>query len=314
MAVNDENNRTEGPTPLARALARQADAQIGDLAKARGLGGDTFAELESRATELLERAASADQAAQELIRDHRGVLRSVARLLADPAASEIPPSNDAVYAAVLDVTELHAIFGTLGAHEGLPAGRLLAHLITADADAASRDRLSVAFAAVCKRAGLPVHLPPEPGGVVEITLDRWPIAAATAVPIKNDQIGPASAAAEQRLRESGRPGLIVLEAGALLDWSPINVADDETAIGVMNERLDAFMIDTRDDVADATGAEHAFGLVVHATLPATNAASRRLLFAECLRAVNLCDADDPRINGFQSFITALARAEQRQTS
>jgi hypothetical protein len=115
--------------------------------------------------------------------------------------------------------------------------------------------------------------------------------------------------AEEDLRGIGRPGLIVLEAGALMDWTPLRVADDETAVGVMNERLDAFMVGVRDSVVEAVGTDHAFGLVVHATLPATNAASRRLLFAECLRAVNLCDADDPRIAGFRTFIDALAKAK-----
>lgn len=313
MALNDtpENHRAESTTPLAHALAQQAKAQIVDLAKARGLGSDTFATLEKRAGELIDRIGEADADAVEAVRDHRGVLRSVARLLADPTAREIPPSNDAIYAAVLDVTELHAIVSSLGGG-GVPIGRLLAHLSVEDAGVARRDRLSISFAAVCKRAGLGVKVGSEPGGVVEIALDRWSIAAAAAVPLGQDGMIAAAVDAERRLRDSGRPGLIVLECGALLGAGPIRVADDETAVGVMNEQLDAFMIDAHDGIVGALGeGAHAFGLVVHATLSATNVASRRLLFAECLRAVNLCDADDPRINGFQAFIGALARAEKR---
>lgn len=298
------------PPPLARALARQADAQIGELAKARGLGSDTFATLQHKAEALLDRLGSPDAPPPglERIADHRGVLRAVARLLDDPTADEIPPSNDAVYAAVLDVTELDSIAAALAR---TPPARLLAHLLADDPDTARRDRLALVFAAVCKRGGLPVEIDPEPGAPVGLTLDRWPIAAAAAVPLSADTLDRASADAGAALRDTGRPGLIVLEAGMLLEWMPVNVADDVTAVAVMNERLDAFMIDARDRVADAAGTEHAFGLVVHATLPATNAASRRMLFAECLRAVNLCDADDPRINGYQSFIAALTRAEKR---
>ncbi len=291
--------------PLARALAAQADAQINELARARGLGRDTFDTLEHKAADLLGFADSAGPDAAEVIRDHRGVLRAVARLIDDPAASEIPPSNDAVYAAVLDITELDSIVSALGR---IGPDRLLKHLTGRDPADDRRDRLTLAFAAVCARAGLPVEIGPEPGDAAGVTLDRWPIAAAAAVPLALDDLGHESAHAGDTLRRSGRPGLIVLEAGMLLEWSPINVADDATAVAVMNERLDAFMIDVRDRVADAAGTDHAFGLVVHATLPALNAASRRMLFAECLRAVNLCDADDPRINGFRAFLAALSKA------
>lgn len=314
MSERHNPGHTVPASPLARALAGQAQAQVSDLTKARGLGGDTFARLAGRADELVEMLSNADADAEIVgaIRDRRAILRAVARLLEDPNASEIPPSNDAVYTAVLDITELHAVLAALRPRNAQAVRRILAHLLLDDADLARRDRLAIGFASVCRRAGLATTPSPEPGGVLMIDLDRWPIAAASAVPLDDARLEPEAVQAESALRAAGRPGLILLEAGALLDWSPINVADDETAVGVMNERLDTFMIDHRDRVAEATGAVHAFGLVVHATLPATNAASRRLLFAECLRAVNLCDADDPRIAGFQSFITALARAQPRR--
>ncbi len=295
--------------PLARALAAQADAQINELARARGLGRDTFDTLVHKATALLEFAGDDAPVAADIVRDHRCVLRAVARLIDDPTADEIPPSNDAVYAAVLDITELDAITSAL---RRFGPGPLLGHLNGDDPAARRRDRLGLSFAAVCARAGLPVEIDPGPSGeagVVGVTLDRWPIAAAAAVPLAPGELEVESRRAGEALRRSGRPGLIVLEAGMLLDWSPINVADDATAVAIMNERLDALMIGVRDRVADAAGTDHAFGLVLHATLPALNAASRRMLFAECLRAVNLCDADDPRIHGFQTFITALGKVD-----
>lgn len=311
MPENPENRAPDAASPLARALARQSADQLSDLARARGLGAETFDRLARRADELVDDLGEneADPALIDLLRARRGVLRAVARLIADPAAPEIPPSNHEVYGAVLDITELHAIVSTL--RPGAEIDRLLSHLDCEDADAARRDRLLLAFGAVCRRGGLTVRPGAATGSVLEMEIDRWPVAAAGAVPLREEDLIDAALRAEAALRGAGRPGLIVLEAGALLDWKPIRVADDHTAIAVMNERLDAFMIDRRDAIADATGAAHAFGLVVHATLPATNAASNRLLFAECLRAVNLCDAGDARIAGFQSFINALARAGAR---
>ena len=93
-----------------------------------------------------------------------------------------------------------------------------------------------------------------------------------------------------------------------MDYPPLTVADDATALGVMHERLDAFMLRARAIVLDRVGSDQAFGLVVHATLPARNAASGRMLFAECLRAVNLCESDDPRVDGFRTILGAMERA------
>ena len=93
-----------------------------------------------------------------------------------------------------------------------------------------------------------------------------------------------------------------------MDYEPLTVADDGVAINAMHERLDAFMLESRETVLDAVGDDQAFGLVVHATLPARNAASGRMLFAECVRAVNLCASDDPRVGGFRSILDAMERA------
>jgi hypothetical protein len=314
MPENTDQTRSPGASPLAGALGRQAEAQIEDLRLAKGLGGETFDRLADRADQVLETlaGAGANPGLLSIVRDRRGVLRSVARLVASPSAGEIPPSNLEVYAAVLDVTELSSIVAGMRPNSGGAADRLLRHLAEDDEATARRDRLTLGFAAVCRRGGLSTRLSPDLGAPVQIEIDRWPIAAAAAVPLSPADLAGAAAEAGGALREAGRPGLIVLETGALMPWSALRVADDQTAIAAMHERLDAFMVDIRDTVAEAAGTDHAFGLVVHATLPATNVASRRLLFAECLRAVNLCDADDVRIAGFESFIAALSKAERRQ--
>ena len=300
---------SNGASPLARALAAQAAAQFDDLAKARGLDASTFSALADRAEALDSELAAwgAGDGARARIRSHRGILRDVASLLADPSAKAIPPSNDRIYAAVLDITELAPIVRTLATSK---SGRdaVLHHLDEPDAARAHADRLALSFASICKRGGLDVTPPTAAGEPARIQVDRWRIAAVPAVPLRADGLGEALGGAAKILEDCKRPGLIILEAGPLLDWQPITVAEDGTATGIMNERLDAFMMGARTTAIETIGTDLAFGLVVHATLPATNVVSRRMLFAECLRAVNLCDTSDPRADGFRSIAHAMTRS------
>ncbi len=297
------------PSPLARALAAQAEAQFDDLNRARGVDASTFAALARRAGELLETLESWGYSEQtrEPLAAHRAALHAVAVLLEDPGARAIPPSNDRIFAAVLDVTELTPIVRTLG---GNPAGRdaIRRHLDETDPARARADRLALSFAGVCKRGGLDITPPGTPGDPVGIRLDRWRLSAVPAIPLAASDVLDAVRAAHDTLRALKRPGLILLEAGPSLPFKPATVADDRVAIALMNERLEAFMLEQRAPILDAIGDDHAFGLVVHATLPATNAVSKRLLFAECFRAVNLCDADDPRAEGFREIAEAMQNA------
>lgn len=306
-----------GASPLGKALAAQSEAQFSDLARARGLAGETFAALAERAARLLDRCADAtNRDALDALRATRATLSAVARLLDNPKADEIPPTNNAIYAATLDITELEPIVA--GLRPAVSTDRILAHLTPDDPAAGRRDRLALATAAVCARAGLHPRVPSEPGSPVTLEHNRWTFAAAPTVPLDAAELPASIAAAERALRDAGKPGLIILEAGALLEADPLRVADDTTALSVMNERLDSFMLGVRDGVigaldgTDSHKQPNAFGLVVHATMPATNVASRRLLFAECVRAVNLCDTSDSRIHGFQAFADALARAGRPQ--
>lgn len=295
-------------SPLARSLASQAEAQFTDLSKARGLDGSTFEALVGRAdalNDILRSWGLTDQA-RETVTSHRAVLHAVAALLNDPHAKVIAPSNDRIYAAVLDITELSPIVRTLGSTQsGREAVRR--HLEEPDAAAAHADRLALSFAAICKRGGLSITPPAAPGAAFGIDIDGWRIAAAPAVPLTASELTASLLRALAELRACKRPGLVLLEAGPLLDFKPIRVAEDAVATGLMNERLEAFMLSTRPAVLEAIGDDHAFGLVVHATLPATNAVSNRMLFAECFRAVNLCDADDPRADGFRTIVDAMTR-------
>ena len=304
-----DSNVNEGSSPLARALASQAAAQFEDLAKARGLDASTFTDLAERAEALDTQLASwgADDNSRARVRSHNAVLRAVTALLENPASQTIPPSNDLIYSAVLDITELTPIVRTLGSTN---AGRdaVCRHLCEPDPSLARADRLALSFASICKRGGLDVTPPESPGEPASIKVDRWRIAAVPTVPTDSSGLPASLTHAAEILKDRKRPGLILLEAGPLLEWEPITVAEDQTATTIMNERLDTFMLKARETAIDTIGTDHAFGLIVHATLPATNAVSRRLLFAECLRAVNLCDTSDPRAEGFRSIAHAMTHS------
>ena len=300
---------TQHASPLARALAAQSAAHLGDLERARGVDGSTFKSLGERAARIADTVSAWDPSGTVAgpIRAHAATLDAVARLLDDPGAGVIAPSNDRIYAAVLDITELDPIVRTLGETDTGRAA-IRRHLETTDPATGHADRLMLAFGEVCKRGGLSVTLPATPGETAGLEIAGWRCACAPAVPLAEVGFDQAVSAADAALRARKRPGLIVLEAGPLLPRDPITVAEDRVAIGVMNDRLDAFMRTARGRVLDAVGDDQAFGLVVHATLPATNAASKRLLFAECFRAVNLCDASDPRAEGFRDIAEAMTKA------
>jgi hypothetical protein len=239
---------TDSASPLARTLAAQSAAVLTDLEHARGLDASTFATLADRARWLADTVAAWDAPdnAPDPIRAHAATLDAVARLIDDPTAGAIPPSNDRIYGAVLDITELDAIVRTLGSKT---AGRSAIHrhltttyTDTTDAGTARADRLTLAFAAVCKRGGLGITLPEDTGGPAGLDIDGWRAACAPAVPLDDSQFEHAIRDADAALRARKRPGLIILEAGPLLDWKPIRVAEDRVAISIMHDRLDAYMV------------------------------------------------------------------------
>lgn len=295
--------------PLARALAARAAAQFDDLQKAKGVDASTFKALAARASDLHRSLEGwgLPERADAAIKTHRDVLEDVSRLLADPRANAIPPSNDRIYAAVLDITELAPIVHALGpTAQGRDAVR--DQLAETDPVKARSGRLALAFSAVCRRGGLKATPPRSPGEPVTLDLDGWRLDAAPCIPGDGETAADAARRGRDTLAARKRPGLLLLEAGTLLPLDPITVAEDALAISRMNERLETFTLAARQEILDAIGDEQAFGLVTHATLPATNAVSKRLIFAECLRAVNLCDAEDPRADGFRVIAEAMSRA------
>ena len=73
------------PSPLARALAEQAAAQLDDLRRARGLDGSTFSALAARAREIRDRLDAWDvgPATTESIALHTEVKTALGNLQED---------------------------------------------------------------------------------------------------------------------------------------------------------------------------------------------------------------------------------------
>lgn len=293
---------------LQRRLRAEAERARAELAATTGLGRSTYDRLVTQADEIIATLGGSGlpETALDPVRARRRVLRSIVRLIDDPKAQEVAPSNTEAYAAAIDIAELARVVGTLG-RAGPRWRAALANALTADAegrDDAGAWRLTLAFAALCRRGRLEVA--PEPTGeACAVEIDRWEVRCPSIVP--TDAGWPASA--RDAIARAGRPAIIVLEAGPLLPTAQaVRVAEDATALSVAGNRVDAFLAQHRDAWADAIGTDLAFALVARATVPAVNVASGRVVLAECFRCVNLCSVDDPRAPRLRRFMDAIARA------
>lgn len=286
-------------TPLARRLRAQAEAARADLGKAAGLSRETFDGLLVRADALIARIerAGGTPAHTEPVRARRRIIAAVTTLLSDPAAAAPPPSNAEIYAAALDITELAAIA------EAVPAAPLLEHMtsLAEGHPGAAAERLRLGFAALCKRAKLSLDAD-------RLDLRGWPVAI-TAEAGHHASLVEAARAASDALASRRMPGLLLVEVGSVLPPAPpIRVASDADGIAAAADRVDRLLLETHADVVHAVDTDHAFALVAHATLPATNAASGRVLFADLFRAISLIDERDPRGDKLHAFMSAISGA------
>ncbi len=299
---------TGNASGLQQRLKAEAERARAELAATAGLGRSTYDRLVTQADEITAKLSHSGfpESSLDPIRARRRVLKSVVRLIDDPKAQEIAPSNTEAYAAAIDIAELARVVATL-ANAGTRWRAALAEALAADAegrDDAGHWRLTLAFGALCRRGRLEVA--PEPGGAAcTIELDRWEVRCPSIVPTGTGW----PTAARSVIERAARPTIVVLEAGPLLPTAhAVRVADDQTALSVAGNRVDAFLAEHRDAWADAIGTELAFALVARATVPAVNVASGRVVLAECFRCVNLCSVDDPRAMRLRRFMDAIAKA------
>lgn len=293
-------------SPLRDRLRRQAEAHRAELAALPGLSALTYRALADRAAalETLLSRKVGPLASLEPIALHRRTLADVQRQLEHAPADAVPPPNSAVYAAAVEITELHAIAAALDDAPPAWHAALAAHLnhMHAGDPVAADERLALALAALLRRAGLqPTLESPDPRSLT-IALDRWPVAFA---------FGDIDHAAEasQALRHRGRVGVLVLDAAAAVaavPASPQRFGDDAPLIAALGQRLETLLVDRQPALAAAADPDHAFAAIAHATLSGLNVVSRRLVFAECIRITNLCPMTDPRIDKLERLMRAIA--------
>lgn len=292
-----------------RAAALRARKEV---ASAKGISAATFGVLAERAASLeadLGRLGAPEQAIA-VVADHRRLLRDVQKQLDQPGSGGVPPTNDSIYAAAIEITETEGMIAGLRGASAAWLDAAFRHL-AGDEDERATRRIELLWASLCRRAQLRPTATPAPS-TIPMTLDQdgWRVGCAFAV-----AVDPAAAVrtASDTLRKAAQPGLVILEVGGIVPVAPggLRVADDESALKAMAERLDAFIVDHHDAMADAADPDFAFGVAVHATMTAINAASGRMLFANHFRLANLCAPDDPRMPRLKRTMDAIAKAGQR---
>lgn len=296
--------------PLARQLASEAARQRAEFAR-RGFdaaGYETLVQLAARLeTDLARHDVSPE--AIEHVRDRRRLFEDVRRLLSQPDAQAIPPTNDEIYTAAVELSRLAPVAERLAAPSARWAARLGAVLTADDDHARGRALLALHFAALCRSGGLKV----DPGDSpidLELDLGGWRVGVVTRIPDGPADVAPAASHAADALAEAGRPGIVLLGIGRALPPNPRldRVADDHAAATEMQAHADRFLVDHQQAVAESAGTSHAFALVGAATLRTRNVASGRIAFATVYRAINLCPMDDARIPALRRFMDAFSRA------
>lgn len=291
---------TDSPGPLERHL-RAAAARSRQSFETVEFSRDDYEPLLAKAQSLADTLLGfgLSEGAVDPVRDRARVLEAVVRLLDDPSAKVVAPSNDEVYLAGLLVSRLDLAAGNLA---GAPKAwfeefeSLLSDLdATGQATGAAKRMTLLEFGGLCRRSGISCRPNAEPLSA-SLEVDDWTFAAAPEVADAPESLTDAASRACDTLRSLKRPGLIVLDAGGALPEAPglRRVGNDASAMIEMRRHVDQFIIDHHDQLVAAVDPDFAFGAVVSAVLHSVNVSTGRIAFASCARVVNLCDPDDPR--------------------
>lgn len=300
--------------PLRRHLSAQADRLRAEYLR-RGFTRDDYHHLVERAEATIAAATEMGIPSGGLaaLRDSRNVLGSVLRLLGDPAAETVAPSNAQVYEAALMIARLSRLTGQM---KGAPKawkdqlGLLLSELDAGSDDGAMR-LVMLEFAAICRDAGVRIE-PVATGGVsmgAEIGLDEWTFAAACALADGAGTMCKAAAEGCAALKQMKRPGIVVIDAGSAMPDAPTlrRVGNDQTGELEMQRHVDQFIIDQHGAMVEAVDTQFAFAAAVGAVLQTVNVSAGRVNFAACYRVVNLCDPDDARAPRLRRFMERFSR-------
>lgn len=300
-----EFSTSPGGSALLDRLRKQAAAQREDLDAAKGIDPSTYRVLAEAAGGIEARLGElgVGEAERECVSSQRRLLEDVQRQIEGASGEALPPPNSAVYAAAIDVTEWRAILDSLAGAGAVWRAAIADHArdLSGSARRGRDDRLALGLAALCKRSGL--RLTPAANDATDFSVDLagWHAGFAFGA-----DAGEASAA----LVAAKRVGMVVVEAGPSIPAHPgglVRGANDGAVLTALGERLGAWLADQQEAIVDRVNTDYAFAAVAHATLAGLNVASGRVLFAECWRTCNLCDASDPRIDRLRRFNEAIGR-------
>lgn len=296
---------TEQDQPLRRQLTAQADRLRAEYLR-EGFTRDDYHHLIERADQTIAEAGALgiDAPALAPLRESRAVLFSVLKLLSDPSAQAVAPSNNQVYREALKIARLARLTGQLKGAPRAWRDQLAALLgeMSGQDDQAARRLVLLEFATLCRASGIHV----EPAGTLgaEIEFDEWTLAACPAIAEKSAGVAAAAKEACSGLVAMKRPGIVVIDAGAAMPDAPSlrRVANDRTAEIEMQRHVDQFIIDYHEEMVEAVDTQFAFAAVVGAVLHSVNVSTRRVNFAACYRMVNLCDPEDARAPRLRRFM------------
>jgi len=294
------HEQTDSPGPLERHL-RAAAAESRRSFETTEFSRDDYEQLLVKAGSLADKLLGfgVSEAAVDAVRERAQVLEAVVRLLDDPGAGVVAPSNDEVYFAGLLVSRLDLAAGNL---TGAPKAwfeqleLLLGDLTDSGAATGAAQRMAlIEFGGLCRRSGISCRPGSEPLSAM-LEIDDWSFVAAPEVADTPDSLSAAATRACDTLRTLKRPGLVVLDAGGAMPDAPAlrRVGNDASAMIEMRRHVDQFIIDNHEQLVAAVDTDFAFGAVISAVLHSVNVSTGRIAFASCARAVNLCDPDDPR--------------------
>lgn len=272
-----------------------------------GFSRDGYAELASRGKALCQsfEQMGIETDALGFVRDLTGVLESVVKLLDNPKAPVVAPTNDEVYRAGLLIARLRLATANLAGAPKAWAEQFAALIeeIPNDSSIAPRRMALIEFAGMCRAKKIPCR-PHHDCVAATVEMDDWSIAVAPELADAPSELASAATRACDTLQSLRRPGLILLDVGGALPDAPRlhRVGNDATAMIEMRRHLDQFIVDHHEEIVNAVDIDFAFGAIISAVLHGVNVSAGRIAFASCTRAVNLCETDDPRTPHLAAFM------------
>lgn len=314
MTQHSPSSALESATPLRQKLADESAAARKDLKQHEFSRSDyqRLLDLCERTITQLEKHGIDAGAGGRLAR-HRRVLTDLIASLENPEAEVVRPSDSEVYLTGLELGQLSYVVAGLVQSSGHWNQRV-ADLVLGDgglpAGALGDRRFKLQFAAMCRLAGVRAD-PPAPGARCDafVESERWRFGVVAHVLNLDADTDAAVQLCSERFRADRAPGLMVLEITNLVwpERKVIRVASDTVAASELQRRADSFLAAHRQRIASGVDPVHAFGLLVVATLPTYNVATRHVAFSTSFRIASLCPEGDTRLDRLAAFARQFQR-------